>query len=166
MTSLANAQVTSNPDFRLTSSDSSASHLACNHRTTCSSTFLATMKLLVPVLLWIVDCEGLTSSPRRAFLQQLSVAIGTGTGGWVLLEENASAYERRDVGGAGRSPEQAAYNEQAYETNNRLERSGLKLETAQEQSASLTATLSEYSYSATPSKGTKDKNAKSSGQQK
>jgi hypothetical protein len=63
-----------------------------------------------------------------------------------------NAYERRDVGGAERSPEQAAFNEQAYETNNRLERQGLKLDTQEEQKASLAAALAEYSYTATPSK--------------
>ena len=51
--------------------------------------------------------------------------------------------------GPDRSPETAAMNEQAYETNNRLEREGLKLETQAEQKASLTAALSEYSYSPT-----------------
>jgi hypothetical protein len=40
----------------------------------------------------------------------------------------ANAYERRDVGGADASPETKAMNLQAYETNNRLERDGLKLE--------------------------------------
>ena len=71
----------------------------------------------------------------------------------------ASAYERRDVGGTERSPEQAAYNEQAYETNNRLEKAGLKLETREEQSKALTAALGEYSYSST-TPSSKDKKKK------
>ena len=49
------------------------------------------------------------------------------------------------------SPEQRAFNEQAYETNNRLERDGLKMETQAEQKASLSAALSEYSYGSTNS---------------
>lgn len=56
------------------------------------------------------------------------------------------AYERRDVGGDNPSPETAAMNIQAYETQNRLEREGFKLETQAEQKASLTAALQEYSY--------------------
>lgn len=95
---------------------------------------------------------------RRAFLVQSSAATIFG------LPLVANAYERRDVGGPERSPDQAAYNDQAYETNNRLEREGLKLETAEEQKASLTAALSEYNYSATPDKqrknDTKKKNKK------
>jgi hypothetical protein len=39
-----------------------------------------------------------------------------------------NAYERRDVGGADASGETKAMNDQAYETNNRLERDGLVLE--------------------------------------
>lgn len=40
----------------------------------------------------------------------------------------AFAYERRDVGGDSPSPEMAAMNLQAYQTMNRLERDGVKLE--------------------------------------
>ena len=42
---------------------------------------------------------------------------------WVV-----NAYERRDVGDATSSGETKAMNDQAYETNNRLERDGLVLE--------------------------------------
>ncbi len=42
---------------------------------------------------------------------------------WVV-----NAYERRDVGDATSSGETKAMNDQAYETNNRLEREGLVLE--------------------------------------
>jgi hypothetical protein len=71
------------------------------------------------------------------------------------------------VGGEDRSPEQWAYNEQAYQTNNRLERDGLKLETAEEQKASLSSALSEYSKApAAPAKSSgktnKDKNKSAS----
>jgi hypothetical protein len=81
----------------------------------------------------------------------------------------AHAYERRDVGGSDRSPETAAMNEMAYRTNNRLERAGFRLDTAAEQSASLTSALSDMSYEnnnnnkATPSakkKGGADANNK------
>ena len=64
----------------------------------------------------------------------------------------ASAYERRDVGGSDRSPETAAMNEMAYRTNNRLERAGFRLDTAAEQSASLTSALSGMSYEDTNNK--------------
>jgi hypothetical protein len=40
----------------------------------------------------------------------------------------AFAYERRDVGGDNPSPEMAAMNLQAFETMNRLEKDGVKLE--------------------------------------
>ena len=39
-----------------------------------------------------------------------------------------NAYERRDVGDETSSGETKAMNDQAYETNNRLERDGLVLE--------------------------------------
>lgn len=64
----------------------------------------------------------------------------------------ADAYERRDVGGSDRSPETAAMNEMAYRTNNRLERAGFRLDTAEEQSASLTSALSDMSYEDTSNK--------------
>ena len=69
----------------------------------------------------------------------------------------ALAYERRDVGDETRSAESAAYNLQAYETNNRLERQGMKLETQAEQKASLTAALAEYSYAPTTTTTTTNK---------
>jgi|UPI000581AFF1 hypothetical protein len=93
---------------------------------------------------------------RRTFLARIpqAVLIGTAFG----TPYAVGAYERRDVGGEGRSAEQAAYNDQAYETNNRLERQGYKLETAEEQKASLTAALSNYSYA--PSTSSSAKNGK------
>lgn len=66
--------------------------------------------------------------------------------------EVAHAYERRDVGGSDRSPETAAMNEMAYRTNNRLESAGFRLDTAAEQSASLTSALSGMSYEDTSNK--------------
>jgi hypothetical protein len=84
-------------------------------------------------------------STRRAWLRQGIVSV-VATVPFVSSTKSAVAYERRDVGGAGRSAETAAFNEQAYETNNRLEREGFKLETQQEQQASLSAALAEYAY--------------------
>lgn len=45
----------------------------------------------------------------------------------------ANAYERRDVGDESRSASTAAMNEQAYKTNTRLEASGFKLDTREEE---------------------------------
>ena len=49
----------------------------------------------------------------------------------------AAAYERRDVGDETRSAATAAMNEQAYKTNNRLEQSGFKLDTREEEKAKI-----------------------------
>jgi hypothetical protein len=98
---------------------------------------------------------------RRAALFSAAAGIATAVAvvGQVQQKESlvpplftppaAWAYERRDVGDETRSAESAAYNIQAYETNNRLEREGMKLETQAEQKASLTAALAEYSYAPT-----------------
>ncbi len=62
------------------------------------------------------------------------------------------AYERRDVGDADRSPTTAAFNEQAFLTNNRLEASGFKLDTREEEKAKLSEAMASFSYeSASPS---------------
>ena len=82
------------------------------------------------------------------------------------LIQPANAYERRDVGGNDRSAATAALNEQAYETNNRLEKSGLKMESAEEQSAALTAALSDFSYDASPNKSSKNGSTKKSAAEK
>lgn len=63
----------------------------------------------------------------------------------------AMAYER-DVGGADRSPEQAAFNLQARETNKRLEKSGFKLDTKEEETARLSGALSSFSYDSSTAK--------------
>jgi hypothetical protein len=54
--------------------------------------------------------------------------VNCGTFRAVGVVAPANAYERRDVGGADASAATKAMNDQAYETNNRLERAGLKLE--------------------------------------
>jgi hypothetical protein len=111
------------------------------------------------------------ATSRRLFLSRAPLVASAVGAGWLLRHDDscgcpscvaagpapALAYERRDVGGADRSPEQEAYNEQAYKTNNRLERDGFKLDTAEQQSATLTAALSDYSYDVTPSKSSKGK---------
>jgi hypothetical protein len=95
---------------------------------------------------------------RRQFLTKTTAATITAaastassTFGWMMKgTSSANAYERRDVGvgldGFKPSAETAAYNLQAYETNNRLEKAGFKLETAKEQSESLTAALSGLTF--------------------
>jgi hypothetical protein len=45
-----------------------------------------------------------------------------------IIPQPANAYENRNVGGDDASPETKAMNRQAYETNNRLERDGFKLD--------------------------------------
>jgi hypothetical protein len=91
---------------------------------------------------------------RRAFLNRLPIAVAAAGVSAVVLQPPqlhgvscdcghcqcgrflavgvgvppAAAYERRDVGGENASAETQAMNLQAYETNNRLERQGLKLE--------------------------------------
>lgn len=77
----------------------------------------------------------------------------------------AMAYER-DIGGAGRSAESAAFNIQARETNARLERDGFKLDTKEEETARLSGALSSFSYDASTPKqsvGRGAKNNKSAG---
>jgi len=55
-------------------------------------------------------------------------------------------------------------NEMAYQTNNRLERAGFKLDTAQEQAASLSSALSVYFYE--PSSTEKGKKSSTEGGRK
>ena len=64
-----------------------------------------------------------TLSTRRAWLWTaagIAVVVAPGTA--------VQAYERRDVGGSDASPETKAMNEQAYQTQSRLERAGLRVE--------------------------------------
>jgi hypothetical protein len=70
-------------------------------------------------------------------------------GMFFVFAETAEAYERRDVGDPkSRSPATAAMNEQAYQTNNRLEKSGFKLDTREEEQARLSAAMASFSYDA------------------
>ncbi|KAL3917949.1 MAG: hypothetical protein SGARI_007589 [Bacillariaceae sp.] len=70
-----------------------------------------------------------------------------------MSPQSASAYERRDVGDPNsRSATTAAFNEQAYQTNNRLEREGLKLDTREEEQAKLSEAMKSFSYESTPTK--------------
>ena len=104
-------------------------------------------------LTWGLSLDKQAVHSRRSFGRQiltLAAAIDV-----VGAAAPALAYERRDVGGEGRSAETAAYNIQAMETNARLEREGFKLETQAEQQASLTAALADYAYSPTTGGNTK-----------
>ena len=90
-----------------------------------------------------------SSEPRRSFLARgVSIAgaafLATATADHVagctcggcssssqhrfFHPEAADAFERRDVGGADASPATKAMNEQAYQTQARLERDGVRLE--------------------------------------
>jgi hypothetical protein len=119
------------------------------------------------------------TTSRRSFLSRAPLVASAFGAGYLLRHDDdcscrhcafgpepAGAYERRDVGGPDRSPEQWAYNEQAFQTMSRLESDGFKLDTAEQQSATLSAALSEYSYPATPAKASKktgkDKNKSAS----
>ena len=79
-------------------------------------------------------------------------SCGGGGGGGGLRPPAASAYER-DVGSKDRSAETAAMNAQAKETNARLEKSGFKLDTKEEEEARLSSALSSFSYDGNSSAG-------------
>ncbi|KAG7354396.1 hypothetical protein IV203_003752 [Nitzschia inconspicua] len=87
-----------------------------------------------------------TAHSRRNFLQhQVATAAVLGVGSSFV--QSASAYERRDVGDEkSRSAITAAFNEQAYLTNNRLEKEGFKLDTREEEQAKLSAAMASFSY--------------------
>ena len=92
-----------------------------------------------------------TAQHRRAFLEISTRRVIIATAPFLVATATtttaaANAYERRNVGGEGRSPETAAMNEQAYQTSNRLEQQGFKVESLEEQKATLSAALSDYSY--------------------
>ena len=80
------------------------------------------------------------------------VAAGTLAAASFSLSSPVLAYERRDVGDETRSAATAAMNEQAYRTNNRLEQSGFKLDTREEEQARLSAAMASFSYDASTSK--------------
>ena len=110
-----------------------------------------------PQLGWLPIPTTLVDSTTRAFLATVVVA------GSILFLAGSScplvaqAYEVRPVGGDDRSPATAALNLQAIETNNRLEREGVQLETQAEQISSLSAQLSSYSYEPTTTSKTSAK---------
>lgn len=95
---------------------------------------------------WSLSLNENAIQSRRTFARNAFTTAATTASLGFLGTRPVMAYERRDVGGEGRSAATAAMNIQAYETQNRLEREGFKLETQAEQQASLTAALSEYSY--------------------
>jgi hypothetical protein len=117
---------------------------------------LATMAAVLSCI-WSGSALVPEACPRRAFLGHGATAA------FAVFSSGAaaSAYEFIDVGGGEGSATTKAMNLQAFETNNRLERSGVKLETPAEQSKSLSAALSEYSYEPTASKK-QDKSQKGS----
>lgn len=111
-----------------------------------------------------VDCNVFSLSrhatlPRRQFLQisnEEKVLSFMFVAGLLEAPQEAVAYERRDVGDADRSPTTAAFNEQAFLTNNRLEASGFKLDTREEEKTKLAEAMASFSYdSASPVPKTK-----------
>uniref|UniRef100_A0A7S4N6H7 Uncharacterized protein n=1 Tax=Odontella aurita TaxID=265563 RepID=A0A7S4N6H7_9STRA len=117
------------------------------------------------------------SSSRRSFFAQATTSFGlvasSSAVGWYGNTQSkhdrdcscgsclisfgpspASAYERRDVGGESRSAETAALNIQAAKTNARLEASGFKLDTREEEATRLSEGLASFSYDSVSS-GTK-----------
>ena len=103
------------------------------------------MIFLFPACVLGLSLEGTT---RRSFLQTpTAFALSS-----MVISENASAYERRDVGDESRSAITAAMNEQAFQTNNRLEASGFKLDTREEEQERLSNALASFSYDGTTSK--------------
>lgn len=73
----------------------------------------------------------------------------------------ANAFEKREIGGEGRSAETAAFNIQNQKTYERLEKSGFPLDTRAEEQARLNDALSSFSYpSNTSSKNKKNKDKK------
>lgn len=56
--------------------------------------------------LLLATASALSVNSRRAFVQQVAI----GGAGWLAQSSIASAAYDRDVGGASRSPEQAAFN--------------------------------------------------------
>jgi hypothetical protein len=97
----------------------------------------------------VVALATIPQDSRRGFLSEQAATTMMGIlGGSSLLSqvEPASAYERRDVGDENRSATTAAFNEQAYQTNNRLEREGLKLDTREEEQAKLRDAMTSFSY--------------------
>jgi hypothetical protein len=75
----------------------------------------------------------------------------------------AEAYEKRDVGDKDRSGLTEANNMQAFKTNSRLEQSGFKLDTRQEEQAKKSNALGSFTYeSSTTNKNTRYSSSKGS----
>mmetsp|Transcript_62034 Transcript_62034/g.72538 ORF Transcript_62034/g.72538 Transcript_62034/m.72538 type:complete len:168 (+) Transcript_62034:3-506(+) len=101
----------------------------------------------------------MTQTSRRTLLgQQLGILATTATA-LVNIPSPAVAYDNRDVGGDSKSASTAAQNIQAKETNSRLEKSGYKLDTREEEAARLSDAMASFSYgdSASNIKGVGDK---------
>jgi hypothetical protein len=95
---------------------------------------------------------------RREFLPHHVAAFAAICGSSSLLPpSSALAYERRDVGDDSRSATTAAFNEQAYQTNNRLEQEGFKLDTREEEQAKLSAAMASFSYESSSGTASKKK---------
>ena len=118
--------------------DSLSSHSQQQQQSSCRRTFLG---------------KATTVATTVAFLPGLQSLI---------LPESASAYERRDVGDDNRSATTAAYNEQAYQTNNRLEKEGFKLDTREEEKAKLSEAMASFSYESSSSTSKKKTGSTSS----
>jgi hypothetical protein len=138
---------------------------------------------LAIVILLISICSGVDSlscrqqqqqqqqqiSSRRIFVSKAATAATVVflPGLRSLIPESASAYERRDVGDGSRSAATAAFNEQAYQTNSRLEKEGFKLDTREEEKAKLSEAMASFSYessSSTSKKKTGSTSAKAKNQ--
>ena len=110
--------------------------------------FLLCLVLPALVLAW---------APREAvsrvsFFSTCRASLAAGCGFAISYPNLANAYERRDVGDPKtRSAATAAMNEQAYLTNNRLEASGFKLDTREEEQAKLSSAMASFSYDASTS---------------
>ena len=93
---------------------------------------------------------------RRAFLDGAKSAAfaAAACSSFASPIPSACAYERRDVGDEKtRSADTAAMNDQAYRTNNRLEASGFKLDTREEEQARLSSAMASFSYDDATSRG-------------
>lgn len=100
-------------------------------------------KMLMLLLLCPACLNGLSlETTRRSFFQAPTAFVLSS----IVISEHANAYERRDVGDESRSAITAAMNEQAYQTNNRLEASGFKLDTREEEQERLSNALASFSY--------------------
>jgi hypothetical protein len=105
---------------------------------------MVSVRIIIPFLLpFLASAWSQEPATRRNFLK-----TGPATAFVLssLVSEKAFAYERRDVGGDDRSALTAAMNEQAYQTNNRLEADGFKLDTREEEKERLSTALASFSY--------------------